>query len=316
LRGQDRAVSFLRSAARNRRIGHAYIFHGPAGVGKSLAAANFAKAVNCAAADENVRPCDSCPSCRKADAGSHPDISVIRPAKGAASVGIDAIRALIKDIGLKPYEGRKKFYIVEDAQTMKEEASNAVLKTLEEPPSDSVIILIARRADALLPTIVSRSQAVKFFPLGPDEVKGVLVERFAMDPERAHIASHLTAGSVGEALRYGDDAFFARRSRIMDGLVDGTIFDSDFEKMNRQDLGDVLSVMLTWYRDLLVAKAYGPPGCAIINVDRADAITRSSSMAGYDTLQNAIARILSTFAALEMNANPKLAMAALGAEVG
>jgi DNA polymerase-3 subunit delta' len=296
------------------RISHAYIFYGPEGVGKALAASHFAKAVNCAAA-EAARPCGECPSCRKADSSNHPDISVLKPRKGA-SVGIDDIRALIKDVGMKPYEGRKKFYIIDDAHGMKEEASNALLKTLEEPPSDSVIILISDSLGSLLSTIVSRSQTVKFFPLRADEIRDILVKRHGIEPSRAHVASRLASGRLGEAIRFSDDAFFVRREKALDELAKGTFFESDFEKLTRPDLGALLSIALTWYRDALIAKAVGTDHPSLINIDRKDAIAGEARRLGADDLHKAIRCVVSTLGFIQMNANPKLAMAALGVEIG
>ena len=174
IKGQDRAVSFLKGSISGGRIAHAYIFYGARGVGKKLSALEFAKAVNCASPGE--RPCRLCPSCAKIGSSSHPDVSVITPAAGSQSLGIDGIRSLISDISLKPYEARKKIYIIDEADSLTEEASNALLKTLEEPPTDSVIILIAEKLQHILPTIISRSQTVRFFALAAETVERILVK--------------------------------------------------------------------------------------------------------------------------------------------
>ena len=330
IKGQDRAVSFLSGIASTGRVGHAYIFYGPNGVGKSLAAMNFAKAVNCSArtpsgsCDTSVSPgshpeltegCDSCPSCRKIDSGNHPDLLLLRPDKELSPVGIDDVRALIKDIGLKPYEGRKKFYIIDGASAMKEEASNALLKTLEEPPSDSVIILIADSLAPVLSTIVSRAQVVKFFPLGIGEVKEILVKNYGVDGTKAHIASHLSSGRLGEALRYKDEDFLARRQKAVTALAAGTFFDSDFDKLAKPELRTYLGIMLTWYRDMLVAKAAPERGPELINIDRARDVLDAAAGCDIGRIEDAIARVLGAFSHIEQNANPKLVMAALGVSI-
>ncbi|EFK94955.1 DNA polymerase III delta prime subunit, partial [sediment metagenome] len=213
IRGQDRALSFLRGVLAGGRISHAYIFHGPVGVGKMLTAMNFAKAANCLA--EGARPCDACVPCRKADSSNHPDISLIKPGKEGGSVTVDDIRALIKDASLKPYEAQKKFYIIDEADGMKEEAANAFLKTLEEPPSDSVFILVAENLRRLPATIVSRSQTVKFFALRTDEVREILIKYHGIEPARAHLLSVLSSGRPGDALKYADEEFFAKREKVI-----------------------------------------------------------------------------------------------------
>lgn len=312
IRGQDRAVSFLKGSFASDRIAQAFIFHGPKGVGKCLTALNFAKAVNCASPGE-AGSCDSCPSCRKISSLSHPDVSVLRPEKEGGSVGIDEIRALIKDIGLKPYELRKKFYIIDGF--MKEEAANAVLKTLEEPPSDSVIIIIAESLEDLLPTIASRSQTVKFFPLKAEEVIEILVEVHGIEKEKAHVIAHLSSGRPGEAVRYKDGALLERREEVLAAVAAGALLDLNLDKLPRHELKACLNVMLAWYRDMLVAKTAGSGGPEFFNVDRKDEIARQAAATGADKICGAITQILKTSSYLDRNANPKLALAALGASI-
>ncbi len=194
IKGEDSAIAFLKASLKNNRIYHAYIFCGPNGVGKRLTALNFAKALNCAASNgasddacdpstgsgsnpehsQKVDACDNCGPCKKIDSLTHLDVSILRPAKEGGSISIDEIRALIKNISFKAIEGRKKICIIDGAESMKHEAANAILKTLEEPPADSVLILITENLKALFHTIVSRSQVVRFFPLGLKEIEEIL----------------------------------------------------------------------------------------------------------------------------------------------
>ena len=314
IQGQDRATSFLRGSIESGRISHAYIFYGPYGIGKKLTAMNFAKALNCSAANEAggasfAQSCDACIPCRKIDSSNHPDVSVLRPEKEGGSISIDAVRALIKDASLKPYEAKKKVYIIDEADGMKEEASNAFLKTLEEPPSDSVFILIAESLRRLPATIVSRSQVVKFFPLRVDEVKDILIKLYGVDEPKAHVLSHLSAGRLGDAVKYADEAFLAKREKVIAALADRTFFESDFDKLSKTDLKVYLAILLTWYRDILVAKSGGPE---VVNIDRKDVIIAEAAKTGFDRLEQMIGQIISTYSYVEQNANPKLAMAALG----
>ncbi len=311
IQGQDRAISFLNSSIENGRISHAYIFYGPCGVGKKLAAVNFAKAVNCRG-DSVAKPCDACLQCKKADSSNHPDISLLKPEKEGGSIAVSDVRALIKDASLKPYEAKKKFYIIDEADGMKEEAANALLKTLEEPPSDSVFILIAESLRKLPATIVSRSQAVKFFPLRADEVKDILVKRYNVDPDKAHVLSRLSAGRLGDALKYADEEFFAKREKVMAALANRTFFESDFDKLSKADLKMYLSILLTWYRDILITKA---DWSEVINIDRKDAILSEAMATGFDKVEQMIRQIVFTYSFVEQNANPKLAMAALGVSI-
>jgi len=314
IKGQDRAISFLKGSMEAGRISHAYIFYGPGGIGKRLTAVNFAKAVNCRG-EGGEKPCDACPSCRKIDSSNHPDFFLLKPAKEGSAISIDDVRALIKDIGLKPYEGRKKFYVIDGASSMREEAQNAFLKTLEEPPSDSVIILIAENLGRLFSTIVSRSQTVKFFPLSTGDVKDALMNGYGMDATKAHVLAHISSGRLGEALKYRDESFFAKREKAMASLEKGTFFESDFDKLTKPDLKIYLNILLTWYRDILVSKAGGANGPGIVNIDRKETIAGEAEKMGYDRLERMIRQVISTIYCAEQNVNPKLAMAALGTTI-
>lgn len=319
IRGQDRAISFLKGSIESGRMSHAYIFYGPGGIGKKLVAMNFAKALNCLGGASEARPCDACVPCRKADSFNHPDILLLKPEKEGGSIAIDDIRTLIRDANLKPYESKKKFYIIDEANGMKEEAASALLKTLEEPPSDSVFILIVENLRKLLATIVSRSQVVKFFPLSINEVKDILVKDHDVEPSKAHLLSHLSAGRLGDALEYADEEFFSKREKVLAALAERTFFESDFDKLSKGDLKIYLSILLTWYRDILISKTLSaegqPEGPELINIDRKDIILAEAARVGFDSVELMIRRIVSTYSFLEQNANPKLAMAALGLSV-
>ena len=316
IRGQESAISFLVNSFENKRLSHAYIFSGPAGVGKKLTAVSFAKAINCASYNSGSS-CDVCPSCRKIDSSNHPDVVLLKSHKIGAQIKIDQIRALIKDVGLKPYEALRKVYIIDDAETMTQEAQGALLKTLEEPPSDSVIILITRTPAALFPTIRSRSQSVRFFPLTASRVKEILIREHGADEVRAHVLSGLSAGRLGEALNYHKEkGFFDKRQAIVKSLANETFMDSDFDKIGRAELKSYLDIILTWYRDILVVKAGMENTEAVVNIDRMEAILLSGKSIELEHLQRIIAEIISTSVFLDQNANPKLAMGVLAAVVG
>lgn len=314
IKGQDEAVSFLKKSLENKRIPHAYIFLGPKGIGKKLAALNFAKALNCQA-ETTDKPCDMCASCRKIDNSNHPDVFLLKTASNTSSVKIGSIRELIRSVVLKPYEAKKKVYIIDDAGAMTQEASNAILKTLEEPPSDSILILIADKINTLLPTIISRAQIIRFFPLKVDEIKDILVNVYKIDSAKAHVISHLSSGRLGDALRYKDEDFFEKRSWIIKGLIDRTFFDFDFDDLSKEELKLYLDIMLTWYRDILITKAGAKDPSALINIDKQDALVAEARHTSFDYLDRVMKQIFSTNSFLEQNVNPKLAMSVVGLAV-
>ena len=314
IKGQDKAISFLRSSIENNRIAHAYIFTGPSGVGKKITALNYAKALNCLA-DTAERPCNKCISCTKIESSNHPDVFLVKPDKTGrsetSSVKIDAIREIIRSIGLKPYEGRYKVYIIDNAGGLTEEASNAILKTLEEPPANSVMILIVENLDALLSTILSRCQVVKFFPLGIDEVENILIKEYKLDTAKAHILSRLLSGSLGEALKHNDEKFFKKRASLLKALSDKRISEYDFDGVSKEDLKMYLDIMLTWYRDILVAKVGNIEKEAFVNIDKKDLISSQAKSLEADYIDGIIKDIISTNYFLDRSANPKLAMSVL-----
>ena len=315
IKGQDRAVSFLKQALAASKVAHAYIFFGPRGVGKRSVALNFAKALNCGSIDAG-EPCGTCVSCRKIDNRNHPDIFALDASADKPSVKIDKIRELIKDSGFRPYEAKAKVYIIDGAELMTEEASNAILKTLEEPVSHSVIILLTDRIGRLFPTIRSRCEEVRFFPLKIDEAKDILTNQCKMDSLEAHILASLSSGSPGRALEYKESGVFDKRDELIKGLVEGKFFELGFfDDADREELKLYLELMLTWYRDILIAKAGADKDIGFVNIDRRDIIFNEAREMDFDKIDDIITRIISSGRSLDWKANPKLTMSVLGASI-
>jgi DNA polymerase-3 subunit delta' len=311
LKGQDSAVSYLKASLKNGRISHAYIFSGPDGVGKRSAAINFAKAINCGISAVSGSSCDECPSCKKIDALLHPDIFTLKPEEEGGSIKIEDVRGLIKDVYLRPFEARKKVYIIESAEYMKHEAANALLKTLEEPPADSIIILLAENVKALFHTIVSRCQVVKFFPLKLKEVEEILVSKYSLSEADAHTLSHLSGGRLGEALKFKEDDIFTKRSLLINKMTSGVMADFDFDDMPKEDIKVYLDMMLAWYSDILNTKV-GAPDYMLVNIDRKDIITNEARRLSFDHVEDMINSVISAMMQIDQNANQKLAMSVLG----
>lgn len=313
LKGQDNAITYLKVSIKNNTLSHAYIFSGPSGVGKRLAALNFAKVLNCDRAVDN-ESCDNCPSCKKIDSLSHPDVFILRPIKEGGSIGIDEIRELIKNISLRPFEGRKKVYIIDGAQTLRHEAANALLKTLEEPPTPSILILITDNLKALFHTIISRSQVVRFFPLKLKEIEDILKKEYSIDEVSAHILSHLSSGRLGEALRFKDEDIFANRVLLLNGVSKKSLTDLDFDNLPKDKMRLCLDILLTWFRDILNTKV-GWGDSMLVNIDKKDIIATDAKRMSFEYLENVIGNIISTLFYIDQNANPKLAMSVLAMKI-
>lgn len=195
--GHDRPVGILKRALANGALAHAYLFSGEAGIGKFLTARTLAAALNCAAPGPDGG-CGACPSCRKVASGTHPDVHVL--VADGDEIKIDQVREVQADLALRPFEGRRKVLILDGAEHLNEASSNAFLKTLEEPPGETLIILVTAMPQSLLVTIRSRCQELRFQPLARRLLAGVLRERRQFDEADAWFLAALSRGSLGRAL--------------------------------------------------------------------------------------------------------------------
>ena len=312
-KGQEAAVNFLKNSLKKNRLSHAYIFFGPGGVGKMLAALNFAKTLVCKNA-VSYEPCGKCPACLKVDRKNHPDVFILKPDKEGGSIKIDEVRQLIKNMYLKPFEAAKKIYIIDEAQEMKHEAANALLKTLEEPPPDAVIILITDNLKSLFHTIVSRCQVVRFFPLKVREVKEILMKEHSIDEVKAHVLSCLSSGRLGEALKYKDEDIFGRRDLVISQVSKASPSGPSFDDVPKEKLTLYLDILLGWFRDILNIKA-GADESILINIDKKNLIYEEAKRLTFGYLEGVIDNIVATFGYLDQNANPKLAMSVLAIKI-
>ena len=218
--GQRRVADHLAAAVRRGAVSHAYLFVGPAGAGKKSAARALACAVLC---DDDA--CGECPACRRVKRGAHPDVRVVSP-EGAATYMVDQVREIIHDVHLSPVETNRKIFIVEAADSFNDGSANAFLKTLEEPPGDVIMILLATTYDGVLPTIASRCQVVRFHRMVPEEAIRLLVERTGADHNEALAAFAATGGVLARAVEFLDSpARRAARGRMLTALKDLTVSD-------------------------------------------------------------------------------------------
>ena len=223
--GHERIVSQFAVAWRRSRLGHAYCFIGESGVGKHSFAVELAKTLLCERLGDSFEACDVCDSCRLVPVGTHPDLfQVARPAD-KLEFPIDVIRdELLPSMAMKPARGGRKIAIVDDADDLNTEAANCFLKTLEEPPPGSLLILVGgTNVERQLPTILSRCQVARFAPLPPDAVRKVLTGHGIADPARQQRLLQLAGGSPGRALALDDDEIWAFRQHLLDVLARPTL---------------------------------------------------------------------------------------------
>jgi DNA polymerase III subunit delta' len=222
LRGHDALVRSFSHVIRRGRLAHGYLFAGPAGVGKRLFAKELAKALLCedarAGEKEISEACDHCPSCVQIEADSHPDFSyAVRPTE-SHEFPIALMREVCQRFALKSARGKGKVIVLDDADDLNEESANCFLKTLEEPPPQSLVILISSSLDRQLPTILSRCQVIRFAPLAAAEVEEILKAR-SIAPELLPRLVRLSGGSPGRALALADPALWEFRRGFLSGLT-------------------------------------------------------------------------------------------------
>jgi len=211
--GHQHLLELIGRAAVRGSMPPSVIFAGPDGVGKRMAAVALAQLVNCAAprkGDAAPDACGECASCRRIARGVHADVLLVEPGE-TGSIKVDQVRDAIERSAYRPFEGRRRVVIVDDADALIPEAQNALLKTLEEPPSASTFVLVTSRPDVLLPTVLSRCQRLRFGRLAPADVAAVLVRDHEYSESEAQAAAALSDGSVGAALEGATDDYAEAR---------------------------------------------------------------------------------------------------------
>ena len=260
--GQKEIVTSLKSSIKSGRVGHAYIFSGPAGIGKRSMALIFAKTLLCDRQDES-ESCGECIQCRMFDAKSNPDFYLLEADN--LSIGVDEIRNIQNDVVIKPLYSKKKVYLITDADKMTVQAQNCLLKTLEEPPWFAVIILATPSCDALIETIRSRALRYNFKKNSYSEVRSSLEAQFGSNLNGAGFIASYADGIIGTALKLaGSKEFVSIRDSTIELLVKLTqmkladIFEMyGFFETNRDSVDTVFDIMLLFYRDILMLKKTG-----------------------------------------------------------
>lgn len=222
VRGHDHIVEALRRGLAAGRFPHALMFVGPEGIGKRLFARRLAQALLCETnPPENMEPCGRCPACQQVEVGTHPDVLAVARPEDKHELPIEIIRQLNHDLGLKPMRGSRRLAIVDDADSLSEEAANAFLKTLEEPPPGSVLILVGTSAELQLDTILSRCRVVRFDALTTEDLAEVLLDQhIAANRTDADNLATLGEGQVSRAIGLADADLGAFRRAILDALSD------------------------------------------------------------------------------------------------
>ncbi len=309
--GQEKQKSVLSRSLERDRISHAYLFHGIRGIGKFETARVFARALNCLTLTGDA--CDGCSSCRKSMAGNHADITEIRP--DGAFIKMAAIRELQHQIQFRPYEGKRRVFLIDEAERMNGPSANALLKTLEEPGPGNVLILVSSSPHGLPRTIPSRCQPLRFDPLGDDKISAFLASRHAIDSARADLIAAASGGSLEKALEMLQEGYHTRKNDLIARIAAclERKDPADFFSLpvlfgeNRQEIIGKLHILETWYRDMLVTREKGPPG-TLIHPDLADETESMSLKFSTRSILSAIDAVRRAREAVEQNGNRQLTL--------
>lgn len=322
--GQPGPVRALLAALSGGTVPHAYLFGGPDGVGKEKAAVALAQALLCPTAKR--QGCGTCASCQRVEKRNHPDVAwlfseedmIFRGLIGRSDLAgvpsreikVEQVRALEDRLALRPLEGTWKVAIVVSAEVMNLQAQNAFLKTLEEPPPGTVLILVSAKPDRLLPTIRSRCSRVQFGPLSLEAVAARIEEEGELEGKDAELAAALAAGSLARALAFDRDALDRRRQTIESfeafDRTDARALLAFAERygQSREEALEALETVWAWTRDVAVAQVGAPELC--LHRELADLAKRVGSRRSAEELHHRLRQIDKARTAIDRNASARL----------
>lgn len=325
--GHQWAVSILRQQILQGRVRHAYLFTGADNLGKETLARRFAQALICSGEREPAGFCGSCRDCRHASGGGHPDLHVVASADDSSSLQVDQIRELQRQLALTPFEAQKRVALLLGFHESTEGAGNALLKLLEEPPPHVILMITARSAEALLPTIVSRCERLQLRPVPRMEIEQALLSR-GSETDKAELLSCVADGRPGLAFSLlEDDGSLEVRSEQLDDLLtlmgqnrgERLLYAGKFKAEKRgpyKDAGEARAAaqaVIEAWRPLLRAAML--EGCGMsagkLLPDRRQAIERTAARYDVESLRRALIAMQQALQAFDHNANSQLTMETL-----
>jgi DNA polymerase-3 subunit delta' len=314
--GHERPKRFLQAALRSERLAHALLFHGEEGIGKLLTARVLAQAVNCEAAPASDPPdaCGACRSCHQIEAGSHPDVTILTATGEKGET--DHTREIESRFIYRPLIGRLKIVILDNADLLRREGANALLKTIEEPPPDSLIVLVSSRPEALLPTIRSRCQEIRFAPLALDVVEAAVRRQRGLQEKDARFLAVISGGRLGLALKAEPEALRAERAEFLrlvspDSMESTSGLLAVCEAVGKSDQAEAALGWLTaWFRDLIIVKVGGDRS-RLVNSDCLTQLDALAATLKIETILDLAAYVASMHRGLERNLNKQLMLEGL-----
>ena len=311
--GHKDILKYISSAVENNRVSHAYILNGERGSGKKMLANLFAMTLLCETGDNE--PCGKCHSCKQAESGNHPDIIRVTHEK-PNSISVDDIRTQVNNtVDIKPYQGPYKVYIIPQADMMTPQAQNAILKTIEEPPSYAVFLLLTENAETLLPTINSRCVMLKLRNIKDTLIKKYLMENLEIPDYKADMCTAFAQGNMGRAIMLANSDHF---NEIREEAVQLLKHISEMElneivaavkniSVYKLEITDYLDIIMIWYRDVLLYKATKEINKVVFK-DQLQSIKEQARKSSYEGIELILESLEKAKARLKANVNFDLVM--------
>ena len=311
--GQEHIKEHLLNSLSTGKISHAYIINGEKSTGKEFIAKVFAMALQCER--EGTDPCQECHSCKQALTNNHPDIIRVMHEK-PNTIGVDDIRTQVNnDVGIKPYSGPYKVYIINEAEKMTQQAQNAILKTLEEPPAYAVILLLTSNVNSLLPTILSRCVVLNMKPVSDELVKKYLMEQLQVPDYKAEVCVAFARGNIGKAKALASSEDFenvkaealALLKYIQDMELNEVIAAIKKITEYKLEINDYLDICAIWYRDALLFKATHDANHLVFR-EELQALRRTAQHSSYEGIETILKALDTAKRRLDANVNFELTM--------
>lgn len=311
--GHDWAVQLLRGHISQNRLKHAYLITGPRGIGRRTLALRFSQALNCPESIELGLPCQRCKTCIQIEHGTYPDLAVVLPDEPGSPIKVDQIRDLQRSLALAPYAAKFRIALLPQFELSTESAANALLKTLEEPPTQVMMLLTSETTDTLLPTIVSRCEIIRLRPVPLKKVERGLIEMWDLPQKQAALLAQLSGGRPGIAHAFHHDSnlllhrqsFLEEHFRVLKSdRVERFAFAEQLSK-DKLEFQAAIEVWLSFWRDVLlfISRAEIP----LANPDREKEIHNVASRMSLSGARQIIEDLEHTLQLVDSNVNPRLA---------
>ncbi len=321
LLGHETAIQFLQIHSQPENTRHAYLITGAEGVGRETLALAFVKALNCLNPPSKGNFCGECHPCRQIEAQAYPDMAILRVAEGSRELKIEQVRAMQQTLALAPYQSKYRVVLIPDFQRATTGASNALLKSLEEPPSRAILILTADARESLLETIASRCEVVRLRPMPIDDLAKELQANHGLSEEESRKLSQLAGGRVGTALSYlRDEDLLEKYNNALEQLEEllnlnlrGRL--KYVEKLQRakgqarETYGFLIATWLTFWRDVLICREAGE--VPLVNLAKQELIQRTAERLGMQQVTRILKRHEESLTMLDQYVNPRLILETL-----